>query len=184
MDMILFQSILACPIASLVAAKHYRDGVSISSRLSPAPAVAASAADPGNGIPQPDLGGRDRLSIQAPAMDAENGRDGLASDRHAYKSESSGFVIVVLPYHTRGFNAAKHFKNLTKVIPRNVARQIAHVDIHSLLLSVASDTGVLMACQTKRNDAGDGVLRLPMLSIANRLASRLHQAIIPSSQER
>jgi hypothetical protein len=167
----------------MTKAAHSRD-VSMSSWRFRAAAIAANAAGPGNGLSRVDLMGRDHVPFQVPAMHAENGRDGLASDRRAYKSESSGFAIVVLPYHTRGFNAAKHFKNLTKVIPRNVARQIAHVDIHSVLLSATSNTDVSMSCKTRRNDAGDGVLRLPMLSIANRLASRLHQAIIPSSQER
>jgi hypothetical protein len=37
---------------------------------------------------------------------------------------------------------------------------------------------------TRRNDAGDGVLRPARLSIANGLASRLHQAIIPNSELR
>jgi hypothetical protein len=115
-------------------------------------------------------------------MDTEHRTDSLASGWHTHVSESPGLITVVLPYHTRSFNAAKHFKNLAKVVPRNVAGQIAYADIHSLLLSVASSTDVSTACQTRRNDAGDGVLRLTMLSVANGLASRLHQAIIPSSQ--
>ena len=181
---ILFQSIFVCATGSSFPDERCQDGVRISSRRFHVATLAANVAGPGNGISRADLMSRDHMPFQFPAMHTENGRDGLASGRHADKSESPGFITVVLLYHIRSFNAAKHFKNLAKVVPRNVARQITYADIHSLLLSVASDTDVSTACQTNRNDAGDGVLRLPMLSIANRLASRLHQAIIPSSQER
>jgi len=126
--------------------------------------------------------GRDHMPFQVPAMHTENGRDGLASSRHAHKSESAGFIIAVLACHIRSFNAAKHLKHLAKVASCNVPRQITYADIHSLLRSFASNTCVSRACQTKRNDSGDGVLRLTMRSIANGLASRLHQAIIPSSE--
>lgn len=132
MDMILFQSILACPIASLLAAERCRDGVSISSRLSPAPAVAASAAGPGNGIPQPDLGGRDRLPVQAPAMDAENRTDSLASGRHTHVSKSPALIAVTVLHHIHCLHPAKRFKNLAKIAPGDITRQVTYTDIHSV----------------------------------------------------
>jgi len=124
MDMILFQFILACAIASPLPPELWGDGVSISSRLFPAPAVAACAADPGNGFPRPNFGGRDRLPIHVPAVNTENGKDGLASGRHIDKSRSPGFVATAGLHHVRCFNAAKPFKHLAKIVPRDIARQI------------------------------------------------------------
>ena len=181
---ILFRSIFVCATGPSFPNRRCRDGASISSRRSRAATLAANAAGPGNGISWVDLMRRDHIPFQVPAMHTENGRDGLASGRHAYKSESPGFITVVRPYDIRSFNAAKRFKNFAKIAPRDITRQIAHIDIHSMPLSCTSYPRALRACYTKRNDSGDGVLRLARLSIANGLASRLHQAIIPSSEER
>ena len=136
MDMILFQSILACPIASLLAAKRCRDGVSISSRLSPAPAVAASTAGPGHGIPRPDLGGRDRLPVQAPAMNTENRTDSFASGRHTHVSKSPGPITAMLLHYVRCLHPAKRFENLAKIAPGDIARQVTYTDIHSVPLFI------------------------------------------------
>jgi len=181
---ILFQSIFVCATGSSFPDERCQDGVRISSRRFHVATLAANVAGPGNGISRADLMSRDHMPFQFPAMHTENGRDGLASGRHAYKSESPGFITVVRPYDIRSFNAAKRFKNFAKIAPRDITRQIAHIDIHSMPLSCTSYPRALRACYTKRNDSGDGVLRLARLSIANGLASRLHQAIIPSSEER
>ncbi len=146
MDMILFQSVLACPIASLFATERCRDGVSLSSPLSPAPAVAASAAGPGNGIPQPDLGGRDRLPVQAPAMDAENRTDSFASGRHTHVSTSPGLVTATVLHHIRRRHPAKRFENLAKIAHGNTTRQVTYIDIHSVRLSFASNACPSMTC--------------------------------------
>ena len=134
--MILFQSVLACPIASLFAAKRCPDGVSISSRPSPAPAVAASAAGPGNGIPQPDLGGRDRLPVQAPAMNTENRTDSLAPGRHTHVSESPGPVTATVLHHIRCLHPAKRFENLAKIASGDITRQVTYTDVHSVPLFI------------------------------------------------
>jgi hypothetical protein len=131
MDMILFQFILACAIASPLSPEHGRDGVGISGGLFPASAGAACAADPGNGVPRPDLGGRDGLPVHVPAVNAENGKDGLASGRHIDKSGSPGFSARTGLHHLRCFNPAKLLKHLAKIVPRDIARQIPQIDIHS-----------------------------------------------------
>jgi len=134
--MILFQSVLACPIASLFAAKRCPDGVSISSRPSPAPAVAASAAGRGNEISRPDLGDRDRLPAQAPAMDTENRTDSLASGRHTHVSKSSGPITATVLHYVRCLHPAKRFENLAKIAPGDIARQVTYTDIHSVPLFI------------------------------------------------
>jgi len=130
--MILFQSVLACPIASLFAAERCRDEVSVSSRLSCAPTVAASAAGPGNGIPQPDLGGRDHPPVQASAMNTENRTDSLASGRHTHVSKSSGLIAVTVSHHIRRLHPTKRFENLSKIAPGDITRQVTYTDIHSV----------------------------------------------------
>jgi hypothetical protein len=132
MDIILLQFIRACPITSPWPPEHDSDGGVSSGRLLSAPARAASAAGPGNGIPGPDFGGRDGLPVQVPAMNTENGKDGRASRRHIDKSRSSRFLPVAGLHHRRGVNPAKPFKHLTKIVPRDIARQIPDMDIHSV----------------------------------------------------
>lgn len=154
MDMILFQSILAYAIVSHLAAERCRDRVRISSRLFPAPAVAASAAGPRNGIPRADLGGRDCLPVQVPAMNTENGGGGIASLWHAH--QSPGFITITVLHHVRCLHPAKRFKDLAKIVPRHITGHITYTDIHSVPLSSVSNTCLLKACQTKRNDSGDG----------------------------
>ena len=140
MDMILFQFILACAIASPLPPEHGRDGVGISGGLFPAPAVAACAADPGNGVPWPNFGGRDRLPMHVPAVNTENGTDGRASGRHAHKSKSSGFLTMTASYHVRRLNPAKRFKDLAKIVPRGIAWQIPYRDIHSVPLFIGIES--------------------------------------------
>jgi hypothetical protein len=136
MDMILFQFILAGAIASPLPPEHGRDGVGISGGLFPAPAVAACAADPGNGIPWPDLGGRDGLPVHVPAVNTENGKDGIASARHIDKSRSPGFLTMTGLHHVCCFHPAEPFKRLAKIVPRDIARQIPYIDIHSVPLFI------------------------------------------------
>ena len=67
-------------------------------------------------------------------MNTENGKDGRASRRHIDKSRSSRFLPVAGLHHRRGVNPAKPFKHLTKIVPRDIARQIPDMDIHSVPL--------------------------------------------------
>ncbi len=106
----------------------------ISSRLFSAPTVAASAAGLGDGGPGLNLGGRDRLPVPVPAVKTENGRGGLASGGHTYKSETPGYTTMTMPPHVRRVNATERFAKLTKVVPRNIGRQITYADIHSVPL--------------------------------------------------
>jgi hypothetical protein len=69
-------------------------------------------------------------------VNTENGKDGLASGRHVDKSRSSGFIAMAGLHHVRGFNPAKAFKHLAKIVPRDIARQIPYVDIHSVPLFI------------------------------------------------
>jgi hypothetical protein len=104
----------------------------VSSRLSSAPTVTASAAGFGNGVPRLDLGGRDRLPVPVRAVKTENGRGGLASGRHIYKSEAPGYTTMTIPADVRRLNATERFEKRTKVVPCNIARQITYADIHSV----------------------------------------------------
>lgn len=134
MDMILFPSVLAWVSASPVPLKLCQDGVSVSRRLFPAPARTASAAGPGNGIPRSDFGGRDRPPVYVPAMNPENRTEGLASGRHFDKSRSPGFITRTVLHHVHPCHPAKPFKDLAQIVPRDIARQIPDMDIHSVPL--------------------------------------------------
>lgn len=147
MDMILFQFILACAIASPFPPEHGQDGASISVRLFSVPAVAACAADPENGVPRLDLGGRDCLPVPVPAMNTENSTDGFASGRHPHESKSPGFVTMTVLRHVRRLHPAKQLENLAKIALRDIPRQVTYVDIHSVPLSfAASNTCLSRAC--------------------------------------
>ena len=157
--------------------------IGISGRLVPAPTVAASAAGPRNGIPRPELGGRDGLSVQVPAMNTENGTDGLASGRHAHKSKSPGFITMTVFHHVRYLNPAKRFKDLAKIIRCHIPRQVTYTDIHSMPPFICIEHLSLEDVLNRENEFERWVLRLAMLSVTNDLASRLHQAIILSSEQ-
>jgi len=146
MDMILFESILADTIASVFAADRYWHAVSISSRLFPALAVAAGAAGPRNGIPRPNLGGRDGLPVQVPAMSTENSGDALASGQHTHESKSTESIPMTAFHHIHCLNQAKRFENLAKIALRDITRQVGYTDIHSGPLSSVSNTCFLKAC--------------------------------------
>ncbi len=103
-------------------------------RLFPAPAGAASAADPGRGVSGPDLRSRDGLPVHVLAMNTENSTDGFAPDRHAHKSESPGFLTPTMLHHVRGLHPAKRFKDLAEIVPCHIAGQVTYTDIHSVPL--------------------------------------------------
>jgi hypothetical protein len=67
-------------------------------------------------------------------MNTENGRDGLASGRHIDESGTPGFITMTVLHHVRRFHPAKPFKHLAKIVPRNIARQIPYMNIHSVPL--------------------------------------------------
>jgi hypothetical protein len=134
MTMILFQSILACVVASLFPEERCRDGVTSSRRLVPTQAVAGRAAASANRIPWPNLMGRDNLAFQISASETDDGGDGLASGGHNHKSKVPGPTILPVLHHVCRFNLAERLKGIPKVVPRDAACQIAHIDIHSVLL--------------------------------------------------
>lgn len=154
--MILFQSILACVMVPGLFSEHGGDAASISHRLSPVPAATPSAAGSGQELRGPNLSGCDRLSSHVPAMDAENGAEGLASGRHAHESQPAEFVAMKASHNIRRLNPAKWLKDLPEIASRDIFRQVAHTDIHSVPLSSASTTCASKACLTKTKDSGDG----------------------------
>jgi hypothetical protein len=135
MDMILLHSIVACPTASPLLPEPRRDGGISPIRLFLASAGAATAAGPGDGVPRPDLDGRDRLPVPVSAVQTENRRDAFTAGRHAHKSPSSGFLPMPGPDDSRGLHPAKRLEDLTKIIPRHTPGQIPYIDVHSLSLS-------------------------------------------------
>ena len=138
------------------------------SRLFPAPAVAASAADPGRGVSGPDLRSRDRLPVHVPAMNTENSTDGFAPDRHAHKSQSPDSsprrCFTTSAVSTRPNDS----KTSRRSLPVTSRGQIPYTDIHSVPLSFVSNTGLWRACQTRENGFGRRVLRRAMLSVSER----------------
>jgi hypothetical protein len=152
----LFEFIPPRAIASAFPTGRYWDAVSILSRLFPALAVAAGAAGPRNGIPPANLGGRDGMPVQAPAMNTENSGEALASGRHTHESKSPEPVLKTVFHHIHCLNQAKQFENLTKIALRDIPGQVGYADIHSGPLSSVSDMCLLKACQTNRNGSGDG----------------------------
>ncbi len=125
-------------------------------RLFPVPAAAASAASPGREASGPDLCSRNRLPVHVPAMNTENSTDGFAPDGHAHKSQSPGFLAATLLHHVRCFHPAKRFKDLAQIAARHIPGQIPYTDIHSVPLSLVSNTYLRRACQTERTDSRDG----------------------------
>lgn len=152
-------------------------------RLFPAPAVAASAADPGRGVFGPDLRSRDGPPVHVPAMNTENSTDGFAPDRHAHKSPSPGFLTPTMFHHVRCLHPAKRFKDLAQIGPCHITGQITYTDIHSVPPFLRVEHWSLEDVLNRDNGLERRVLRRAMLSVTNDLASRLHQAIILSSEQ-
>jgi hypothetical protein len=178
MNMILFQSILACAVACLFAAERCPDGESISSRLVPTPAVTGRPADPANRISWPSLIGRDGPAFQILAIETDDGGDSLASGGHNHKSKAPGPTIMPLLHHVCRFNFAERLKHLAKVVPRHVTLQVTYIDIHSVPPFLCIEHPCLAGVPSEEKWLQRRVLRQVMLSTANDLASRLHQMII------
>jgi hypothetical protein len=53
---------------------------------------------------------------------------------HLYKSKPSRFACELVLYDTGGFDLAKGCKSLTQIVFGCLTRQIANIDIHSILL--------------------------------------------------
>jgi hypothetical protein len=59
---------------------------------------------------------------------------GLGLRGHLHESKPSRFARELVLYDTGGLDLAKGFKSLTQIVFSRLTRQIANIDIHSILL--------------------------------------------------